>query len=258
MATMPWIQYPTLQEPVLDTPQRPEQVTESRWHQPWSEPVRFKISGRLAIALAASGLFFTPQQAGELIFVDKWFNPFSDPVRFKGVFRGMPTGGQVAAIPSPQPFVSFGWFDKLGEPIVKTKARLTTGAQVAAFPSPFPFVSFSWFRPQTELPPKPKIGLASRFQQFLAAPSRLLPTPTITGRLNAIESGDTMLFAGRTFSRPVTATIGVIELMKVPYLGIIELPLTQGVSGVIENHSAPASGSATALITSAAVSIRII
>lgn len=253
-----WFQYPTLQEPVLDAPQRPEQVTESRWHQPWSEPVRFKISGQLAIALMASGLFSFPQSAGEAITVDKWFAHWREPVRFKGVFFGMPTGEQVAAVPSPQPFVSFGWFDKLNEPIVKQKVGLGTGSQRVHTGSPLPFVSFSWFRPQTELAPFPKRGLAARFQQFLAAPPRLLPTPTITGRLNAIESGDTMLFAGTFFARPVNATVGVIELARVPYVGIIEAALNQGTRGVIENHAAPASGSPVTPITSAAVSIRVI
>ncbi len=209
MATYPWIQYPTLQEPVLDTPQRPEQVTESRWHQPWSEPVRFKINGRLAIALAASGLFFVPQQTGEAIFVDKWINHWREPLRFKGIFRGMPVGEQRAPFPSPQPFVPFGWFDKLGEPIVKQKAGLRTGSQRFQTGSPFPFVSFSWFRPQTELPPKPKIGLATRYQQFLAQPPRLLPTPTITGTIGAVEIGDSALFGAMEFGRPVSAIVAL-------------------------------------------------
>lgn len=248
-------QYQSITDPVST---QPESVTEDRWHRPWSEPVRFKISGQLAIALMASGLFSFPQSAGENITVDKWFASWREPVRFKGVFRGMPTGEQAAGFPSPQPFVSFGWFDKLNEPIVKQKAGLRTGSQSFHTGSPLPFVSFSWFRPQTELPPKPKIGLAARFQQFLAAPPRLLPTPTITGTLNAIETGDSALFAGLSFARPTTATIGVIELMRVPYLGIIEMPLTQGVSGVIEEGVAPASGSPAAVITSAAVGIRII
>lgn len=30
--------YPGKVEPILTPAQRPEQVTESRWHQPWSEP----------------------------------------------------------------------------------------------------------------------------------------------------------------------------------------------------------------------------
>lgn len=235
-----------------------EAISEDKWHYSWSLPVRVKIDPRLAIALAASGLFFSPQQLGENIFVDKWFSSWREPVRFKGTFRGMPTAEQPAAFPSPQPFVSFGWFDKLNDPIVKTKARLTTAAQVAVFPSPLPFVSFSWFRAQTELPPKPKIGLSARFQQFLAQPPRVLPTPTITGTLNAIETGDSMLFAGTSFGRPVNAMIGVIELERVPYLSIIEMPLSQGVRGVIEDHVAPASGSPATVITTAAVSIRII
>lgn len=254
-AQTPWFQYPAKTEPVLA---QAESVTEDRWHQPWSEPVRFKISGQLAIALMASGLFSFPQNAGETITVDKWFAHWREPVRFKGVFPGVPTSAQLAGFPSPQPFVSFGWFDKLNEPIVKQKIGLRAGSQPFQTGSPQPFVSFSWFRPQTELAPFPKKGLAARLQQVLAAPPRLLPTPTITGRLNAIETGDSALFAGISFARPTTATIGVIELAQVAYLGIIEMPLTQGVSGIIEDHAAPTSGSAVTAITDAAVGIRII
>lgn len=209
MATLPWIQYPTLQEPVLTAAQRPEQVTESRWHQPWSVPVRVKINGRLAIALAASGLFFTPQQAGEIIFVDKWINHWREPVRFKGTFRGMPTGEQRAPFPSPQPFVSFGWFDKLNEPLIKNKIGLRAASQIAFTRSLNPIVSFSWLRPQTELPPKPKIGLRASLQQFFAGPPRLLPTPNITGTIGAVEIGDSALFGGIQFGRPVRATVAL-------------------------------------------------
>lgn len=75
--------YPSLQAPVLTDSQQPEEVTESRWHQPWSEPVRVRIAPALAIALAASGLFFSPQQAGETGQLDKWYAWLSEPVRQK-------------------------------------------------------------------------------------------------------------------------------------------------------------------------------
>lgn len=253
--SQPWFQYPTKTEPVLAGA---EQVTESRWHQPWSEPVRFKISGQLAIALAASGLFFPVQTAGELIFVDKWINQWREPLRFKGIFRGMPTGAQQAIAPSPQPFVSFGWFAKLDEPIVKKKIGLREGSQRFHTGSPLPFVSFGWFRPQTELPPLPKVGLSARLQMFLARPPRVLPTPTISGSMSAIEQGDTALFGMFHFGTPVEARVGVIELAYAPFVSLIETRPSQGVSGLIEEHVAPASGSPTTAITSAAVSIRIV
>lgn len=51
------IQYQAKTEPVLATP---ETVTESRWHQPLSEPRFDKVRNWVAIALAASGLIFCP------------------------------------------------------------------------------------------------------------------------------------------------------------------------------------------------------
>ncbi len=58
-----------------------ETVTEDRWHQPWSEPVRVKIKPALAIALIASGLGWDPQPP--IHNIDKWQQPLSEPVRKK-------------------------------------------------------------------------------------------------------------------------------------------------------------------------------
>lgn len=82
---MPRIIYPALQAPVLTPAQQPEQVTESRWHQPWSEPVRQKINPVLAIALMASGLFapvLTDKQIDDTSEA-RWHQPWSEPVRQK-------------------------------------------------------------------------------------------------------------------------------------------------------------------------------
>lgn len=67
--------YPSLQAPVLTTAQIPETVTESRWHQPWSEPVRRVVATCLVVAAATfvsstptastgSGIFFEAGWAG--------------------------------------------------------------------------------------------------------------------------------------------------------------------------------------------------
>ena len=54
----------------------PETVTESRWHQPWSEPVRTNF---IATALiVASGLTYG---YGEIVDSSKWFAHLSEPVR---------------------------------------------------------------------------------------------------------------------------------------------------------------------------------
>ncbi len=71
---------------------------ESRWHEPWSEPVRTKIAPALAIALAASGLFFTPSAPfPETVTESRWHQPWSEPsVKTK---RGL--------APSNHPFLAF-------------------------------------------------------------------------------------------------------------------------------------------------------
>src|ERR1019366_4764345 len=89
--------YPILQAPVLTTGQFPEAVFESKWHQPWSEPVRFKILPALAIVLAAaSGNYFNPvplPNSNPANIASTWFAPFTDPVR---ILPRLNTGSQQA------------------------------------------------------------------------------------------------------------------------------------------------------------------
>ena len=58
---------------------------ESSWHQPWSEPVRFKIQPRLQVVLAASGLFWAANTQESYIrsYESRWHYPWSEPVRLK-------------------------------------------------------------------------------------------------------------------------------------------------------------------------------
>src|SRR6266478_2619833 len=60
----------------------PETVTEDRWHQPWSEPPRFR---RIAVALIASGLIAPVLNPDTQITQNfpKWYAPLSEPVRTK-------------------------------------------------------------------------------------------------------------------------------------------------------------------------------
>lgn len=209
---------------------------------------------------------FAIGQAGnvtaEIVTLDKWFAALSEP-RVK-TMRGLLPSQQQAfiALPAVNPIVSFSWFLGLSEPRVKVKTGIKPSQQQFLMWAPLPDLAlkppFGWFSALSEPSIKTKRGLRPSLQQFFAMPPRLLPTPTITGTLRGVESGDTALFGITMFGRPVNAMIGVIELAPVPYLGIIEMPLTQGVGGVIEDRLAPASGSAAPVISDAAVSIRII
>ena len=74
---------------MLTAAQRPEQVTESRWHQPLSEPTRnfaARRAAHIAIIVAASGLFapvLATAQFPEQVTESRWHQPLSEPVRVK-------------------------------------------------------------------------------------------------------------------------------------------------------------------------------
>ena len=159
---------------------------ESRWHQPWSEPVRHKIAPALAIALIASGVSapfinvpFLRQEAfaagwsqppaqirqvqyqattrpvsvvAEDIFADKWFKPFSEPVRIKlGLLASLQ---QVSpenpfGLTQPESVTEDRWHQPWSEP-VRFKPRLIEGGQQDFAFHSAPQVSFSWFNNLSE------------------------------------------------------------------------------------------------------------
>jgi len=132
-------------------------LLESTWHQPWSEPVRFRISPRLKVVLSASGLFAPVLNPGTQIiqfFESRWHYPWSEPVRVRlrlragaNLFSSLPS----PVVPNPGNQVQ-GWYQELRNPV--------------------------W----------PKKGLGSKLQQTTAHPPRLLPTPNITVIMQAVET----------------------------------------------------------------------
>ena len=86
MAQTDFLIFPTLQGPVLTQSQEAEAVTESRWHQPLSEPVRVGIDPRLAVALATSSgqapISSWALLHAESVTLDRWLIPLSEPKRF--------------------------------------------------------------------------------------------------------------------------------------------------------------------------------
>jgi hypothetical protein len=82
------ILYDILAEPVPVPSQQGEAVTESRWHQPWSDPLSivFKLfydGRRIAQAAGAFTPVLTAAQEPEAITESRWHQPWSEPVRFK-------------------------------------------------------------------------------------------------------------------------------------------------------------------------------
>ena len=136
---------------------QPEAVLESKWHQPWSEPVRVKLG--LLAALQQSLAWNTVFTAPEVITVDKWWEPWSDPTRPKWSPKTYPSIGFLA----PQPQVSFGWFESLSDP-VRIKNGAVAANQQFFTTSPNPIVSFGWFGSLVD-PAKPKASVRTAGQQ---------------------------------------------------------------------------------------------
>ena len=95
-----------------------EAVAESKWHQPWSDPVRTK--SRL---IDANQQAFCVDVNPRVSF--SWFENFSDPVRTKS---RLIDANQQAFFVDVKPRVSFSWFENLSDP-VRIISRLGTGSQ---------------------------------------------------------------------------------------------------------------------------------
>lgn len=141
------------------------QIGEDSWHYPWSEPVRKKPG-------LAAGLqqFFTTDpfpRPNEVVTEDKWHYPWADPVRVK---PGLKTGLQQFFTTDPFPRPNFqvnedDWHQPWSEPI-RVKPRLSTESQqFFAYGSFQPIVSFSYFSGLSE--PK-RIKPTVVWQQFFA------------------------------------------------------------------------------------------
>ncbi|MGJ4888994.1 hypothetical protein ACQR1Y_12410 [Bradyrhizobium sp. HKCCYLRH3099] len=136
-----------------------------------------------------------------------WFVPLSEPARTR---PGPRAAAQGAFFFAPLPLVSFGWMAPLSEP---PRARPKIAAQVPFMvtdTTPIPVSRINWFMPLSE-PVRKRQGLDAARQMFLATPSRLLPTPTVTGRLDAKETKDVFTGGARAWNRVASGEVGTIE-----------------------------------------------
>lgn len=198
----------------------PTQITnglESTYHQPWSEPVRFKQDPRATIALMASGL--SAPVPADITYLGgneaSYHQPWSEPVRFKQDPRA--SIALIASGPFSPIFadtVSLGrempWFAPLSEPKrfprqLHASLQQFDPLQTPVQPKVTSFLQ-GWFNWLSE-PVREKLGLKVYLQQTLAAPTRLLPTPNITAVMAATETnGDVFLGALNVYTGSVTPT----------------------------------------------------
>jgi hypothetical protein len=145
---------------------------ESKWHQPWSEPVRFKILPAMAIALAAaSGNSFNPlpiPASDPSKIVSDWFAPFTDPVRLP---PRLTTGAQkadflVEAAPFTEAVLESKWHIQWQDP-VRIKPDLGAARQQFQPQNPFGMT-------------QPETILESEWHFPWSEPVRLRPAPLLT------------------------------------------------------------------------------
>ena len=172
------MQYRAYQGPVLTDAQAPEQVTESRWHQPFGEPrLAAFTAGRMAVAPIASGVTFNPLSLPNAnAQADYYSLKFSEPVRVKpGLNAALQQSFTVdpTALTRPESVTVDRWLLPLAEP-VRVPKRLAEASQRFFEFQPTPIIDIGWFAPLSE-PKREKPRLGEGLQQYLA----LHPTPVI-------------------------------------------------------------------------------
>src|ERR1051326_9184162 len=151
-------QYPSLTQPLVAAG---EAIAESKWHQPWAEPVRERVAPRLAVALIAWGLAYVGAAPfAEAVTEARWHQPWSEPVRVR---PRLPDGEQQFLALPPWPDVRIGWHAPLAEP-VRTRPPVRIPAQEQQF-QPFDediiFVDrwFAWWSEPVRVRPALRAGL---------------------------------------------------------------------------------------------------
>lgn len=201
----------------------PVQPFESAFHQSWSEPVRVKINKQLAIALIVSGLTFTfPQTFTEQVTESRWHQPWSEPVRVKPRLHAALNPYYFAEPLSLTNVATKIWHQPLSEP-VRVKPRLHAALNPYYFAEPFSLTGvetkieakwhYAWSEP-VRLSFRKSINTASQKAYF--APDRLLPTPQVTGTMNAAETNNDIFDAAVNVYTPIpgsniTSNVGIIE-----------------------------------------------
>src|SRR6266446_417280 len=225
--------YQAHSEPVSTSP---ETVTEDRWHQPWSEPVRPKIKPALAIALIASGLGWDPQPPiAPPQSIDKWQQPLSEPARKKE---------DRISLRVRYPFiygsVYMSWFGPLPEPVrtkinpVLSVALIASGSSWDPQPIAPPVQSIDkWQQPLSEPVRKKedRIGLRDRYP-FVASAVHIgwfgsLSEP-VPWRKNGLSAANQQAAAFYPFPFPsVTVNIGWFNNLSDPIRNIRPTPNDQ-------------------------------
>lgn len=162
-----------------------EVIFEDKWHFPWSEPVRSK-SG-LAVRLQQSFIWDAlPDDSITGTMESRWHQPWTEPVRLKKGLAARYQADLAWGYFSPEVTSVDKWFISWTNP-PKPKVTIRLGSQQITSTDTDPVVSFSWFAGLNE-PTRLKKGLSAGLQQFFTfdqSPPAVPPTLTITTTLGS-------------------------------------------------------------------------
>lgn len=152
----------------------PEKITEDKWHFAWSEPVRQKRDPRAAIALIASGVVLNPLPYPAL--EPTWHFPWSEPVRLR---RGLSASQQLpSAIPAPERITEDKWHQAWSEPVRLRRGLLASQQQAAIVIPRIEVITLDkWYEAWSE-PVRIRKGLLASEQQFFTSALGTIETIT--------------------------------------------------------------------------------
>lgn len=196
--------HPAYQAPVLDPETQIIQGFESRWHQPWSTPIKLGrqlgawqqqalswdtstpasvVTGSAVSSpihfkrrfIYQSQAYTVFQPSAEVVTVDKWFELLSEPVRQK---QGLASRYQITLAWSyftpSETITPDKWFEPLSEPVRKKSGLPAPEQSDLAFYAQ-PTVTFSYFNGLNE-PRRSKKGLPVQLQRAeTASPQPVIP-----------------------------------------------------------------------------------
>jgi hypothetical protein len=179
----------TAQNPFLVWSRFTPPVTEDEWHQAWSEPVRTR---KLPTA-EQQALIWTVwvPVTPETITEDKWHQGWSIPVKLRYQFRT--DLQQPVAEPPVYPNLlrTIPWYAPWSEPVRLKKGTQARLQESFGKPPSYPILLriIPWYGPLAE-PVRQKKGLWARLQQFFTVDAHPPPQPPVFVTLDATETNN--------------------------------------------------------------------
>lgn len=204
------------------------------WFSPLSEPVKFRVDKRRAVAINNQTFSFDPIPVVSF----SYFTSLSEPRRFR---VGLAVRDQPFFSFQPTPIIDISWFNGLSEP-VRQKRRLRESLQ-SFEPSKniLPIVSFGWFE-ELSGPVRLKKRLREADQSVLTR-GEFIPA-SFNAQLMVTEKRDFMVAVLYQFNIPISAYVDIIENdpSHLGNVGVVENMSQAAIVSINEPQTIPATG----------------